>query len=176
MPDASALRPLILLAAAATAPVAVAPASAAARGTCRGATTPVSHLSTVRIRTITLCALDAERRRAGLAPLHARTILTRPAQRHTRVMVTRGQLGHGDLGRRLRAYTAGHRFAIGENVASDPGARVTVATIVRRWMRSPPHRANILQPRFRDVGIGVVRRCTAGGRGATFTASFGWRG
>jgi uncharacterized protein YkwD len=31
------------------------------------------------------------------------------------------------------------------------------------WMRSAPHRANILNPRFRDIGIGAVYSTSARG-------------
>lgn len=89
-------------------------------------------------------------------------------------MVAQRLLAHGNLKRRLRAYTASRRFAVGENIGTLSG-RSTVTRIVSAWMRSPRHRRHILTARFRDVGIGMVRRSTTGGAGATFTTSFGWR-
>ena len=53
----------------------------------------------------------------------------------------------------------------------------TPSAIVAGWMRSPEHRANILNPDFRDSGIGIVahapRRYSGGQRGATYTQQFG---
>jgi uncharacterized protein YkwD len=91
-------------------------------------------------------------------------------------MVAQHVLDHGDLARRLRAYTAGRAFMVGENVGTGNGARQSVSGLIEAWMDSPEHRTNILQPRFRDVGIGIVRRATDGAAGATMTTSFGWRG
>jgi uncharacterized protein YkwD len=44
-------------------------------------------------------------------------------------------------------------------------------------MHSPPHRANILDPGFRDAGVGVARGFPLGGGGAaaTYTVDFGAR-
>jgi uncharacterized protein YkwD len=64
---------------------------------------------------------------------------------------------------------------VGENIARGEGGRGTPVAIVRAWMHSPPHRAEILSGRLRDVGVGVVwgskrnRRAKVG----TFTADFG---
>jgi uncharacterized protein YkwD len=53
----------------------------------------------------------------------------------------------------------------------------TPAAIVASWMASPGHRANILDPDFRDSGVGVVarapRRYANGQPGATYTQQFG---
>jgi uncharacterized protein YkwD len=49
--------------------------------------------------------------------------------------------------------------------------------VFKEWMHSPPHRANILDPGFRDAGVGVARGYPLGGaRGsATYTVDFGAR-
>jgi uncharacterized protein YkwD len=31
------------------------------------------------------------------------------------------------------------------------------------WMKSPPHRANILDPRWREIGVGAVYSASARG-------------
>jgi uncharacterized protein YkwD len=45
------------------------------------------------------------------------------------------------------------------------------------WMNSAPHRANILDPGFRDVGVGVARGYPMGANAgsATYTVDFGAR-
>ena len=47
---------------------------------------------------------------------------------------------------------------LGENIGWGSGSLAEPAAIVRAWMHSPPHRANILSRHFRDIGIGIVRR------------------
>lgn len=145
-----------------------------------GDTVPLAGQPAARVRAVTLCALNVQRRQAGLSPLRPVRALTRLAQAHTASMVSHHVLTHGDVRRRLRAYTAGHgSYLLGENVGTvDAGDRSgpTVAEMVAAWMRSPPHRANILDGRFRDVGVGLMRLATDGRPGVTFTTSFGRRG
>jgi uncharacterized protein YkwD len=49
--------------------------------------------------------------------------------------------------------------------------------VFKDWMHSPPHRANILDPSYRDVGVGVARGYPmgAGAGSATYTVDFGAR-
>ena len=46
------------------------------------------------------------------------------------------------------------------------------------WMHSPPHRANILNGTFSEIGIGIARGAPIGGvgDGATYVTDFGRRG
>ena len=65
---------------------------------------------------------------------------------------------------------------VGENLAWGAGEEATPEHIVVGWMNSPGHRRNILEPRFREVGVGVVPRppeSLAGRRAATYTTDFG---
>jgi uncharacterized protein YkwD len=68
-------------------------------------------------------------------------------------------------------------FAVGENIAWGTLWLATPRSIVAAWMASPEHRANILNPRFRDTAIGVsahVPKAMAHGqRGAIYTQDFG---
>lgn len=48
---------------------------------------------------------------------------------------------------------------VGENLAAMRG-RTTGRRVVRAWMRSPSHRAQVLDPRYRRIGVG---RATASG-------------
>ena len=47
-------------------------------------------------------------------------------------------------------------YMVGENIALGTMQLATPASIVASWMKSPDHRANILNPDFRDSGIGIV--------------------
>lgn len=68
-------------------------------------------------------------------------------------------------------------YSIGENIAWGGGSLGTHRAIVRAWMRSAGHRANLLNPRFRDVGVGVAPGVPPGGMaGGTYVTDFGARG
>ena len=75
-------------------------------------------------------------------------------------------------------YMRGARaWTVGENLAWGSGTRSTPREIVAAWMHSPGHRANILQRRFREIGIGVVFDSPRGSSAtaATYTTTFGAR-
>jgi uncharacterized protein YkwD len=76
------------------------------------------------------------------------------------------------LGPRLAGY--GVRGPIyGENLAWGMGERATAQGIVRGWMASPGHRANLLRPGWTRIGIGSRIGTFRGYGGATVvTADF----
>ncbi|MFD3485470.1 CAP domain-containing protein [Streptomyces sp. NPDC058665] len=117
---------------------------------------------------------NAERGSAGLRPLAGDPRLTAAAQAHSDDMVARGFYSHTGLDGRQpwdRAVAAGctHRV-IGENIAC--GQR-SPAEVVRGWMDSPGHRANILKPDFTHIGVGFRG---GGERGTYWTQLFGMAG
>ena len=69
------------------------------------------------------------------------------------------------------------RWLYGENIAYGGGSYGTPRAIVRAWMHSPEHRQNILNPAFRQIGIGFARgsRRSRARDGSTFTTDFGMR-
>ncbi|MFJ8187393.1 CAP domain-containing protein [Streptomyces sp. NPDC096105] len=114
---------------------------------------------------------NRERARAGLPPLSRDPLLTTAAQAHSADMVARDFYAHTapDGGKPWdRAAAAGSRCrAVGENIAC--GQR-SAAEVVRGWMNSPGHRANILKPEFTHIGVGFA----GGGRAGTYwTQLFG---
>jgi uncharacterized protein YkwD len=156
-------------------------AKAAGAG-CRGQHAKPTSASVTTIRRATLCLINRERRARGLRALRMSRTLARPAQRHSADMAARRYFSHtSPAGTTMSAriarsgYTRGRRYVIGENIAWGTGTVSTPASIVRSWMRSPGHRANILSPRYREIGIGVVRRAPDGAAGATYTTNFGAR-
>jgi uncharacterized protein YkwD len=68
-------------------------------------------------------------------------------------------------------------YEIGENIGWGTLWLATPHAIVAAWMASPGHRANILEARFRDTGIGVSPHPPAslahGQAGAVYTQDFG---
>jgi uncharacterized protein YkwD len=116
-----------------------------------------------------LTLINAERAANGLAPLEADPELAEVARRHSADMFVRGYFSHYTPdGKspfdRIRESNARFRTA-GENLALAP----TLEMAHTGLMNSPGHRANILQPRFGRVGIGILE---GGGRGLMVTQNF----
>ena len=132
-----------------------------------------------------VCLLNKQRARRGLRKLRLNGRLSEAARRHTVDMVRRNYFGHvsrsgSDVVDRLSilGYMRGARsWTVGENLAWGSGTRSTPREIVASWMNSAGHRANILQRRFREIGIGVVFEAPRSTRGvaATYTTTFGAR-
>ena len=118
---------------------------------------------------------NAERTRAGLAPLSLSPQLSQAAQRYSEVLATDTCFAHTcgpvpDMTQRdaQAGYTGW--TAVGENIAA---GYPSPEEVVAGWMASPGHRANILNPDYRELGVGLA----AGGKyGAYWTQEFGARG
>ena len=61
---------------------------------------------------------------------------------------------------------------VGETVAAVHGTRGLAGTVVRMWMASPPHRAIVLGPSFRRMGVGGRRGFLQADRAMYVTADF----
>jgi uncharacterized protein YkwD len=111
----------------------------------------------------------------GLAPLRVDARLQRAARSHAGDMLRRGYFAHGSLSRRIQAVGArGPR--VGENLAWGTGEAAKPRRIVKMWLASPPHRANLLRPGFRRVGVGAAHGTFAGRPHAVVvTANFAGR-
>jgi uncharacterized protein YkwD len=165
-------------------PAAARPArSAGSSPACSGAhSLPTAH-NVTRVRHATLCLLNAQRARRGLHALRADTALGAAASRFARQMVSQRFFDHVSPGgstmvRRIEhtAYARGARsWALAENLAWGADRESSPAEIVDTWMRSAPHRANILDGALRDIGLGVATGTPHGGRGATYVTDFGAR-
>ena len=84
----------------------------------------------------------------------------------------RDVLIHGAFAARLASFGA-RGPAFGENLAWGVGPGAQTHMIVRAWLASPGHRAILLRPGWRRLGIGTVVGTFAGYRGATVvTADF----
>ena len=111
----------------------------------------------------TVCLLNRERAQRGLPALRVNDLLSAASLEHSQDMVRRGYFEHTspdgrDVRDRLRAvgYSRGASASTGENIAYGFAAKSTPAAIVRIWMSSPGHRADILRPAFTEIGIGIV--------------------
>lgn len=178
-----------LLAIAAVAAVAVFAATAeppaAVAATCASANAKPIDSSRATVSRAMLCLINVERRKHGLRALRLEPRLSKAARDHSRDMVRRRYFSHTTpdgigFAERIRGagyLTTSRRWRVGENIAWGWRRRDAAARIVREWMHSPPHREEILEPSFRDVGIGAVagtpRPLPRGG--GTFTVDFGVR-
>ncbi len=100
--------------------------------------------------------LNEERRQAGLTPLSANEKLFRAARAHSENMARLDRLYHtlDDKGPGERLAEVGYQSAgWGENIAA--GQR-TPKEAMASWMSSEGHRANILNERFTEVGLGIA--------------------
>lgn len=98
--------------------------------------------------------IDAARASERLPKLTASAELTRVAQEHTDAMIQKRTVGHdvgeGDWTERLLAAGVPVEHA-GENVASAS----SLSRAHRALWASPSHRANLLDPRFTRIGLGI---------------------
>jgi uncharacterized protein YkwD len=118
-------------------------------------------------------AVNQARATSGLQPLRFDAKLTRAARAHSMDMIKHQYFAHGPFARRLQNFGARLRFS-GENLAWGKGSQATAAAIVREWLASPEHRANLLRPGFTRIGIGAFRARFNGYSGvAVVTADFG---
>jgi uncharacterized protein YkwD len=92
----------------------------------------------------------------GLRPLRADGRLERAARGHSSKRLRTGTFFHGAFTRRIRRVGI-HAPRIGENLAWSNGSLAQATTIVQMWLASPAHRANLLHPGYRIVGVGALR-------------------
>ena len=102
--------------------------------------------------------VNQERQKQGLPKLQWDDHLAQSAEAHNRLVIARDELSHqfpGEPPLGERVGSTGLRFnAAGENLAYAP----TVEEVHTGLMNSPPHRANILDPKFNSVGISIVKK------------------
>jgi uncharacterized protein YkwD len=111
----------------------------------------------------------------GLHALRNDGRLARAARAHTAAMLATKRFAHGNTVGRLRRFGV-RGGKVGENLAWGSGRYSTPAAIVRMWLASPPHRANLLRPGFRRIGLSAGAGSFAGYASAVVvTADFaGW--
>ncbi len=104
-------------------------------------------------------ATNIERINAGLLPLQINVKLETSALVKTNDMIDKQYFEHdspsgksvSDLGR-----DAGYEYVVmGENLAL--GVFEESTDVVKAWMQSPGHRANILNPNYQEIGVYAVK-------------------
>ena len=122
-----------------------------------------------------LTAMNATRATYGLQQLRLDSTLQSAARSHSTDMLQHNYFAHGNFAGRMAAFHI-HGATAGENLAWGSGPYGRAGTIVREWLASPEHRANLLRPGYARIGIGLVRGSFLGTGGATVvTADFAGR-
>jgi uncharacterized protein YkwD len=123
--------------------------------------------------------LNRVRAARGLRTLRGTHELATAARKHSLQMGRRGFFAHESADgtpfwRRIERFYGGRGFrswAVGENIFWQSPAAAAAVGVVRSWLASPGHRANVLSRDWRDVGVGAVSLPTAPGvyRGSPVT-------
>ena len=128
-------------------------------------------------------AINNVRRTHGLRPVAASPRLHWAARHHSNDMVVHHYFAHTSpygstlYGRIMSSgfLTYGY-WEAGETLAWGTGFDGTPAGVVQMWMHSPEHRAILLSPLFRFVGIGRAQGTFMGrAHAAVWTADWGHR-
>jgi uncharacterized protein YkwD len=155
-------------------------------GACPDATLRPTSANIAQVRTATLCLVNRERLSRGESALRPDVQLQQAAQGHSQDMAAGDYFDHDGRGGSTpltRIRRAGYIFssrvgyAVGENIAWATLGLASPKAIVASWMSDVGHRANILDAKFRDTGIGVsphpLASLARGQAGAIYTQDFG---
>jgi uncharacterized protein YkwD len=163
------MRSLVAAACTALVAAAAAPAAVPAEADAEPATAHASSAERGIVRLI-----NRLRARHGLRPLRSSTPLAQAADHHSRDMLAHEFLAHHSsdgtpFALRVRRFAPARR--VGENVAVITAAG-DPAQVVDLWLQSPPHRAVLLSPRFRRIGVALRSGVFGGHAMEVFTADF----
>jgi uncharacterized protein YkwD len=176
---------LVLVVSLLTAAAASSSPAAAATSRCAHARSGPAQLSATAARHALLCLVNAQRRRQGAARLRAAGRLRVAATRHAADMAAHDYFAHdapsgATVTDRVRAtgYLDDARsWTLGETIAWGRAQAATPLGVLRMLLASPPHRAILLDPAYRDLGVGIARGAPAGPEAGalTVTLDFGRR-
>ncbi|MGC9665524.1 CAP domain-containing protein [Planosporangium sp. 12N6] len=114
--------------------------------------------------------VNQERAKAGCDPLSVDSRLATAARDHSADMAARDYFAHDTpegVSVGTRVTNAGYRWsAVGENIAK---GQSDATSVMQAWMNSPGHRANILNCRYTNIGVGLAYQ----GRTPLWTQDFG---
>jgi len=129
-------------------------------------------------RTVALSSLESGilfdintlRRAHHLAPLKLNAKLDAAAREHTMQMQQQGYFAHDSADgslfwKRIEAFYGSspwRHWSVGENLLwSSPD--VSPDKALQMWLGSPEHRANLMNPRWREIGVAAVHAADAPG-------------
>jgi uncharacterized protein YkwD len=123
-----------------------------------------------RLESGVLVDINGFRRSHGLPALHLNALLDAAARAHTVQMAQQGYFAHDSADgsafwQRIQSFYASgpwSYWSVGENLLwSSPS--VTPQKALQMWLGSPEHRANLMNPRWREIGVSAVHVDSAPG-------------
>ncbi|MDD5527407.1 MAG: CAP domain-containing protein [Patescibacteria group bacterium] len=120
-----------------------------------------------------ISSTNEERNRAGLNILSSNDQLARAANAKAQAVLASQIFDHTINGKKFSSWIkdTGYRYSLaGENLAMD---FVSSEGLMRAWMASPDHRANILENEYADIGVGVAEGKFAGQKTIVVAQIFG---
>ncbi len=116
-----------------------------------------------RLENSLLCLINQERIERGIGTVQPNGLLAAAAASHTSAMRWQSFFAHDSLDgttfeKRIEAtgYLNGaESWLVGENLGWGSSILGTPRSMVVAWMNSPPHRKNILEDSFDEIGIGA---------------------
>jgi uncharacterized protein YkwD len=117
-----------------------------------------------------LVDINVFRRAHRLAPLKINSRLSAAAREHTLQMAHDGYFAHESADgsafwKRIQQFYASGPWgywSVGENLLwSSPD--VSASKALQMWLNSPEHRANLMNPRWREIGVAALHEAAAPG-------------
>jgi uncharacterized protein YkwD len=128
-----------------------------------------SRLSLTPLELSTIDSINALRAAYGIVPLRPSPALFGSAMFHDQQMVDRGYFAHSGPGssfvsRLASFYPQGNHmyYSVGENLLWTLNPMSSQA-MIEKWMKSPEHRANLLNPAWRQVAVAALTVSSAPG-------------
>ena len=101
--------------------------------------------------------INRSRAQQGLPPYSVDSRLTAAARKHTELMVENGELSHQFAGEAALDIRFSNASLSSDREGENIDLNQTISGAHDALMRSPPHRANVLDPDFNAIGVGVIR-------------------
>ena len=146
-----------------------APSTTSASASTRGDTTATTSVAT-QMQRLVAAEINVVRRAHGRGRLTLSAQLTRAGEAHARELAIAGYFSHdwsdgtpfGNWIRRFYPVAGARTWSAGENLEWSV-QDLTPQQAVELWLESPAHRSILLDRRWRQVGLGVIRATGAGG-------------
>ncbi|ROO89308.1 uncharacterized protein YkwD [Actinocorallia herbida] len=143
-----------------------APSTASGQESVRTTSSKAAYKMTAKERKV-LQLTNKARAKAGCKPLKANTKLAKAARKHSKDMAVNHYFSHDSQDGSSpwdRIKREGYKYPGAENIAA---GYPTAAAVVKGWMNSKGHRANILNCKLKALGVGHYQKY--------WTQDFGWK-